>query len=1191
MRIKKFFYYLKIAPFIILLVSFVYGFKGDVKNGGKHLNKIVYHLNKVTSGKVGDAFRMHVNNLNIPINNTGVIAEVDPSDGGTTNGYYGNHEFLFSGGFYLSGTRNGQPWANAVASASLEKDYLPGTVALGQDPRAQIYVIDNQNDLPFGQSWQDWKDAVALGADFYDGDNDGIYNPVDKNGNGKWDPDEDAPDILGDVTAWCVYNDALPKAQRIWNTVDPMGIEVRQTVFAFASSGAIGNLLFVRYRIKYVGLNKPDDPASMKDMYFGVWADPDVGETFGFNHNFVGCDTTRNAGFTYLKNPSPPDWGNQPPCFLIDFFSGPAAYIPGVTYIDNNGNGEYDEGDTPLDSAFSIRGNLLGVKSYPGARNQPLSSFVEYINGDAVLRDPQNAVEARNLILGNSVTGEAVDPCSWAYGTVYDVPCANVDPRFWYSGDPTIGQTGTGWINTTEGDVRQMSNTGPFELKKNEELEIVVAYVVGQGNNPVNSVTIAKQIDDGAQYIFDHNFVAPAPPPPANPVVSTGESFIDLTWNTAPQVNFKDSTDAYNDHFQGYNIYAYKSNTTAPTVNNVVNSKLLYTYTVDNFIQNVWIQNATGGVEILYQQPDSTHQLDHGLYGSSNGRLRIRITQDPFTGGPLVKGRPYYFAVTGYALNYFALIYKDDPSQPLGTVGDYLIDPTAFVGNVENIQKIIQGDDGGIIMGQDLYTPPQPVLPANQVSGYSDGFVGYDIVQADSLTGDQYEVTFTRDTTVINNYKMLWSLKNVTTNEPLITESDQYTYGSPVVAGMVYDGFIPRVEEITPTIGTASYQPSQDIWYKTFNLNNGTGVYYIGKDIPQGSAIKLTNNSAARSTIIQGNDLRRVELRFGQSGKAYRYLNGFIPTTSLPPSKKNSFYYAPRITAADTVGNGPVGMLGQGYVDVPFTAWMVDEKHNINKQLAVAFIEMGRGQNYAGKPDGVWDPSDSLLTTSEVIAIFNADYDPDGNQVEYTGGNFNGTEVWGDIIRGFTIPEGAAGVSAEQREIAKSPWFNALYVVGLERLDQNSFYKAGDKLVIPVADYPYSSDDVYQFTTRKSTGLTQDEGKALFQKVNVFPNPLYGFNPATSYTNTPADNPFITFSNLPRDITITIYSLAGNKLRTLTTNDKPSPTSPFLQWNLQNDAGIRVASGLYIAIVNSPKYGQKILKFSIIMPQKQLQKY
>ncbi|HSD62266.1 MAG TPA: hypothetical protein VLB50_00650, partial [Ignavibacteriaceae bacterium] len=562
-------------------------------------------------------------------------------------------------------------------------------------------------------------------------------------------------------------------------------------------------------------------------------------------------------------------------------------------------------------------------------------------------------------------------------------------------------------------------------------------------------------------------------------------------------------------------------------------------------------------------------------------------------------GRPYYFGIQGYALNWYALQFKDDTSQVLGTVGDYLIDPTAFVGNVENVEKIIKADSGGVIMGLDVYNPAFDVISANQVSGYSDGYVGYDIVEPDSLTGDQYEVTFVKDSNSVA-YKMFWTMTNVTTNQVIIDSSDIYTYGNPVTAGMVYEGFIPRIKNLTPTFGPASYSPSIHTWYSPFNPVRGTGVYYVGKDIPQGGPIKMLNNASSQSRVIYGDDLRRVELRFGENGKAYRYLNGYIPTSTIIGSKKSSYFYAAGVTASNpditpALNQDPtllddVGQLGQGFVDVPFTAWMVDEKHKETKQLAVAFIEMS-SEYGLGKPDGVWDPTDSLYGTSEVIAILNADYDPTGNQVEYTGGNFNGTQAWGDIVRGYTIPDDASGVTAEQRAIAKSPWFNALYVVGLEKDVPSSTYKAGDKLIIPVAVYPYTSQDVYQFTTREGTNLTQDEGKELFKKVNVFPNPLYGFNPATSYTNTPTDNPFVTFSNLPQDVTITIYTLSGNKLRTLTTEDKSSPASSFLAWDLKNDAGVRVASGLYIAIVNSPKYGQKILKFSIIMPQKQLQKY
>jgi hypothetical protein len=1202
MRIKKLIYYSKFAPLLILLLSLSFGFKGDNKSG-KNLNKTTVRLSKTTSGKVGDGYRMNVNNLNIPINNAGVIADVSLPDGGTTNGYYGNHGFLFSGGFYLSGKSNGNSWANAVASASLEKDYVPGTVEFGQaDPRAQIYVLNSQ-DQPFGQSWQDWKDAVALGADFYDGNNDGVYDPVDINGNGKWDPDEDAPDLLGDETAWCVYNDGLPTGQRRWSTVSPLGIEIRQTVFAFASSGAIGNLLFVRYRIKYVGLSV-SDPEMLDDVYFGVWADPDVGEVDGFNHNLVGSDTTRNAGYTYLKDASPADWGNQPPCFLIDFFSGPAAYIPNVTFTDSNGNGIFDEGEEALDTAYSIRGTLLGIQPIPGAKNQPISSFVQYINGDAVLRDPNNATEARNLMLGLSVTGETVDPCTWSYGNGSTLPnCADIDPRFWYSGDPVAG---TGWLNTDKSDVRQMSNTGPFTLRKGKENEIVAAYVVGQGANPVNSVFVTKQIDDGAQFIFDQNFVAPSPAPPVNLQTSTGEEFIDLLWETATQVSFSDSTEAYNDHFEGFNIYAYKSNTTAVTVNNQPNRELVARYTARDFISDIYSQNAnTGGIELLYEAPDSIDQLSKDVYGNpQTGRIRLRITEDPFTGAPLVKGKPYYFSITSYSLNYYALVYKDDPTLPLGTRGDYYIDSKSFVGLVENIPKITV-----VTMAEDLYTPPVEVQPANRISGHSKGAVGFDIIDNDQLNNDLYEVTFFKRTgaTFYNTY---WRLTDVTTNTILVDSSLKYTYGNTTVSEDVVNGFIPRIDSISAEPGTPEYEPASSIWYDSLDLSGlGTGVSYIGQDLHEnGKNIgKPPQLPGQFSTQIHADDIRRVELRFGQQGvgKAYRYINGYKGGVF---QSKLSYSYASSINPDDTVGRGPIGNWDlqndrpNGWVDVPFTAWLVDPEFSDQEvQLTVGFLERRSIPEYPnGTPDGVWDPTDSVIASGEYIFIFNTPYDPAGNQIEYTGGTFNlpsgqDSTVWADLIKTSSvflhrIPDGAVGVTQEQRDIYNSPFFNTLYVVGLQRRNANSFYTDGDKLVIPVAIYPYTNEDVYQFQT-STTVISSEQEKQLWDKVNVFPNPLYGFNPATSYTNSPSDDPFITFSNLPTDITITIYSLSGLKLRTLTTTDKPSPTSPFLQWDLKNDSGVRVASGLYIAIVNSPKYGQKILKFTLIMPQKQLQKY
>ena len=402
----------------------------------------------------------------------------------------------------ISGFTNDTLWAFGQATASLIENMIPGTVESGpNDPDAVLYVV-NREDEPFGLSWQDWKTAVdKFDADFYDGNGDGEYNPIDLNGNGVWDRDEDMPDLLGDETAWCVYWDGQPGAERLrFAGVDPQGIEIRQTMFAITRTSEEGNIIFLRYRISNSGLVSE----ILDSVIFSVWADPDLGVTF--DDDLVGVDVPRNAGFTYNGGEEPdPAYGTQIPSFFMDFLSGPAAYIPGETFIDNDGDGIYTPGiDDPLDTAYTFRGQLLGIKELPGAKNLDISSFVHYIQSDPLRGDPNDEFEARNYGLGRLKLGELLDPCNDNEGGVFGgVDCGTVDPLFWYSGDPV---TNVGWINTGLNDQRQMTNVGPFTLRQDEEVEVLVAYVVGQGTDRLNSITVARTISDIAQSIYDSNF-------------------------------------------------------------------------------------------------------------------------------------------------------------------------------------------------------------------------------------------------------------------------------------------------------------------------------------------------------------------------------------------------------------------------------------------------------------------------------------------------------------------------------------------------------------------------------------------------------------------------------------------------------------------------------------------------------------
>ncbi|MBE0551054.1 MAG: T9SS type A sorting domain-containing protein [Ignavibacterium sp.] len=99
--------------------------------------------------------------------------------------------------------------------------------------------------------------------------------------------------------------------------------------------------------------------------------------------------------------------------------------------------------------------------------------------------------------------GELLDPCSWSGGTVIGVPCDQVNPIYHLSGDP-VNQSG--WIHTHACDQRMFTNIGPFELPANEKVDIWTAYIVGRGNNNLNSVTKLKEFTSAAHNFYKSNF-------------------------------------------------------------------------------------------------------------------------------------------------------------------------------------------------------------------------------------------------------------------------------------------------------------------------------------------------------------------------------------------------------------------------------------------------------------------------------------------------------------------------------------------------------------------------------------------------------------------------------------------------------------------------------------------------------------
>lgn len=456
------------------------------------------------SQKRGTTERINCDDISLPIDNAGIIGDVDiphpnPSLHGPGGKYLGKL-FLYSSGFLLSGYSNNVLWANGSRYSTVGKDYQAGIVGMSpNDPNAVIYQVGWSDEYPFGQAWLDWIDAVELGAGFYDGDGDGIYNPVDKNGNGEWDPDEDKPEILGWDCYWGVFNDGVPSTQRQWGA-EPQGIEIRQTISTFPVSSS--SHITIKYKIKNTGLVAD----TLEDVYFSIWSDPDIGD---HSDDLGGSDTLRNSRYTY-NDDHDIIYGIAPPAFFVTLLAGPHSYIPGETFIDNNNNNVYDEGiDIPLDTAKYMAGEL-GIKILPGAKNLKMTMSNQYFHStnDTNLRNPHTIEEARNYMLGKNRIGNIIDPCNFSpYGGVFGgVPCDQVNPYFWFSGNPV---NNIGWVATLPGDVIQLLTVGPFKLIKNQEVETQIAYIVSNGFDALSAVTKVKSIADTAIYYYNINYGAP----------------------------------------------------------------------------------------------------------------------------------------------------------------------------------------------------------------------------------------------------------------------------------------------------------------------------------------------------------------------------------------------------------------------------------------------------------------------------------------------------------------------------------------------------------------------------------------------------------------------------------------------------------------------------------------------------------
>jgi len=232
------------------------------------------------------------------------------------------------------------------------------------------------------------------------------------------------------------------------------------------------------------------------------------------------------------------------------------------------------------------------------------------------------------------------------------------------------------------------------------------------------------------------------------------------------------------------------------------------------------------------------------------------------------------------------------------------------------------------------------------------------------------------------------------------------------------------------------------------------------------------------------------------------------------------------------------GYAFNGIGTFPGAAYDVDDPNN-PRRLNICFVENDLVDHF-------WDPiaadAGDGLGGREYLFIMKSDYN---GGVDYNDDNFGPSA---DVLYAMWVSQRGSHTSDE--EFKMWIWCN----------------------------HPVTMDNAFTYNTKDYTPIkSTDVAKARLDEINVFPNPYFASNKA----ETDFFSQFITFNNLPEKCTIRIFTLSGQMMRTI----EHTNGTPFEKWDLNNEHGLPVASGMYIALVEVPNVGQKILKIAIINRQ------
>jgi hypothetical protein len=1091
--------------------------------------------------------------------------------------------------------------------------------------------------------WNEW--PADMGAPFNDVDANGTYNPA-----------VDIPGVKdADQTIWYITNDLNSGKTTFLYGANPLGIECQVTIWAYNQAGALGSMYFRKYKVINI-TDRTANPISFDNMYFSMWSDIDLGDagddyvgvdttlSLQFCYNASATDATYNplppptVGFDFFQGPildgvAGEDLNKNGVDDAADYgiFNnqrvGPGKINLPMTAAYYFANGNANIGDPPQND---IDGSRQFYNFFQGKFGISGAPFIDLSTGNvttyALNGDPQARtgwLDGEQLPAGDRRQGSASGPFTMApgdtqevvvaeivagaipgvdrlsalgllkfydaqaqvaYNNFFDLPTAPPAPEVtvtpldkeiildWSKNTAKVeatetfnkkGHTFQGYniyqLPTASSQVTEGIRIATYDIVdqvgKISDLVFdvktgsVIKYPVQFGNDTGVKRFISIKTDqvdggiplvNGIKYYFavtSYSYnpdLAAVPNNLENPIAIL--TVIPQTPN--PGVTYGDGS--------GSSVTVTHQGTAdgGPTVN-IVDPAATTGHDYEEFFtqrQEIrdpngdWIAAAVVNRKLGPDTLTGTSIDFAGVYGPQAGTLELKFSLD------LVSVDFDY--ADGITLTFPAGV--DILSAPDFEAGNGSIHPV-IIGNT-----VVLGDtshpytgNGPFAGGEEWSVLVQANLPL------AVDWVVFD----DGYGGGPIDASGTTTVSTVGNASRLakyWNLRDVNTGTVLLENQS-------VIGGV---DIFPRRDDLTaaqlnPTT-TADpivdgFQIGTDIVYEA-PLNFSKSRLTLS---PDDSPTTLSSNSTTTNLDIQNYTI------FGGTISSYAADNFGFGTYSIDELQQD---YELRFTGVwDSIDvNGQkvyvvkegTGSMATIFSTVTGAAGLATHPLNPNPGTAAPFL--------VRIPFEVWNKD-----THQQVNLMFRDREQAATDNPFYAWKLN-KRMYAVIVN--SAYDATTPLTGALRDPAT--WVLVFY---------GTNYTLGDVVTVSYDNPIQIGIDTYTFNT-KGSGFSNELAKTQVDKINVFPNPYYGVN--TEELN--KYNRFVIFSHLPTKATIRIFNLAGVHVRTIQKDD----VDQFQRWDLANESGLPVASGLYIAYIDLPDLGEtKILKIAIIQEQQILDRF